>query len=723
MMSRVPVSVPDQNPQVAFAATPVPTSSFPFAFPYWQDEDLVVKTRAEGEDWALRLDYDVVPDSGTESTGYPSGAVVFTAPVENVEVLIRREKTFERISQFPNGVPVDVMSLNRDLNRLLGLQQTLRMLMNGFLRLSDEDVLNDPECLTLPAKALRIEKMFAFDEFGCIALLPVPQSITAVFHPSTGNFEVAPDLPVGIAPWLDTEWTQYPDGNSVWISFSIGTDPGVDGWQPPVRFVGQDYAPNIYADPTYSGPHQITLPAGTPPEGEVSTINGFVAPGFIDTVLANTGGATVPLVFTPTEGVPVSWAWDWVLGGAGITITSPAAASTTLSVGAGAATYNGTLRVVVSDGVNSVTRLVQVLIEVQALAADPPAVLSAAAFPADLDQAFDDLAAAYTNYTLVTPVGGRPPFTYLWSKPSGSPNLTLSDLDPANGQQMRFRAVNPDLTNGGVLTATFRCTVRDSAQLDGFEQQVYLVNVPVTVTFNPSVGVDPEPPIIVSVTPNPFSASLSAPSDEPGGLIDTQFLVGNVLNAIGAVSYAWVWDSGGAGVTIVSSGGKDTRLRVGTDSTTFSGVLKLTATDADLRVAEVLVPVSITTAGTAPALTGSVSPVFLSRSVAWGLIEASIGSATAFGGGGTLPYTFSWSDGVLISGSPQVLVYRSSVATAPQANFDAIRLGGVSNNEVSATYQFFCTITDAANKTVTVSVNVACTFLGQSTGDPPLQPF
>ena len=200
-MPRQPVSVPDAIPQVAFAASGVPQTTFPFNFPYWEDEDLVVRTRPDSDSpWVVRFDYSVAPTSGVASTGYPSGSIVFSSPVVNQVVLIRREKTFERISQFPVGAPLDLPSVNRDLNRLVGLQQTLRLKLLSTIRSDDPGDALDPSLLTLPDSSSRAGQILSFDQDGRIALVSVSltnNAVTALWQMSGNGVTTVFAIPGG----------------------------------------------------------------------------------------------------------------------------------------------------------------------------------------------------------------------------------------------------------------------------------------------------------------------------------------------------------------------------------------------------------------------------------------------------------------------------------------------------------------------------------------------
>jgi hypothetical protein len=686
---------------------------FNFLFKILAESDLsVYHIRAIDEVvTALDLTTDYTVSAGPWESG---GTITLTGSIETAEddrIVIVRNRPYFQLADYVEGDKFPAEAHETALDDLaLQIQQLRRDVDNSVQTPEYED-----GGFVLPPANERADQILGFDENGDPVLLPEPTSVTVAFHPTTGDIDTPPDLPVGALPWEATSWTEFPDADSVWISFSVGTDPEIDGWSAPTRFVGQDYAPNVYSDLTFAGPHSVTLPPGTPPEGQPTGLNGFINPGSLDVEIANAGGTTDSIGFVDSEGVSTTWSWEWEFGGTGVTINTPTARDVTLTVPAGQATYNGTLKVTASDGVNSIIRFIGVVIQVLAATPSPPSTLTAVAGPTDLDVTFDDQTAAYTGYVVVTPSGGRLPRSFSWSKVSGSPNITLSDVDPGNTDRMRFRAVNPDSVNGGVLNAVFRCTVRDSAQLDGFTQQSYLVDVPVQVTFNSSLGPNPNPEFVVAMEPNSLDVSLSAPSDEAGGTIDTQVLTPVLANGVAPYTYLWEWASGGTGITIVDDDGETTALRVGADNTTFTGVLQLTVTDDDANVAVVQVPISITTAVSAPALTATVSPTALTHSVPWGLNTSSFGRVTAYGAGGTLPYQFTWNNGVRLSGSTAVSVARSTNQNLPYIDFTATRASGSGTGSVTAVFRFTCTITDAGSKIATVVVDVTVTFRGQTT--------
>ena len=79
-----------------------------------------------------------------------------------------------------------------------------------------------------------------------------------------------------------------------------------------------------------------------------------------------------------------------------------------------------------------------------------------------------------TNAVTVTAVGGTGPYTYAWTRLSGS---TAVDADSPTNATTTFTAIVP---RDGVCTATFRCTVTDSLGSTG------TVNVVATLTHDRS---------------------------------------------------------------------------------------------------------------------------------------------------------------------------------------------------------------------------------------------
>ena len=176
-MAREPrelVSIPDGVPAVAYAASGVSATEFAFNFPYWMDSDIQVWTRATGLTvWTERFDFTITPTSGFAQTGYPSATITLPAVV-NTEVVLARRGTFDRLSNLNPGQAVDIFSLNRDLNRAVGLNQTLRMLLNNCLRSSDQpgDLANGNRLL-LPLLAALVNRVLSFDANGAVDMRDV----------------------------------------------------------------------------------------------------------------------------------------------------------------------------------------------------------------------------------------------------------------------------------------------------------------------------------------------------------------------------------------------------------------------------------------------------------------------------------------------------------------------------------------------------------------------
>ena len=169
-MAREPrelVTIPDTDPRILYAAVSPGVTEYAFNFPFWKTEDVEVWTRATGlPEWTQRFDIAVTPIGGFPQTGYPSGLITFAAPQENIEVAIVRRGTFDRLSNLLPGQAIDIFAVNRDLNRAVGLNQTLRLAMHGVLRSTELEDLTTSSGFELPSRVVRANQMLGFDNAG-----------------------------------------------------------------------------------------------------------------------------------------------------------------------------------------------------------------------------------------------------------------------------------------------------------------------------------------------------------------------------------------------------------------------------------------------------------------------------------------------------------------------------------------------------------------------------
>lgn len=123
-MANVRVPPFTEAPQTVVGSTP--QSVFPFDFPFWSGDDILVYVDGDLLDAA---DYTVAglaiqSDEAVEG-GYGSGTVTLDVAVTNVTITIDRQVVGDRRSQFSRAIPLDMRALNGDLNRVTARQQDL----------------------------------------------------------------------------------------------------------------------------------------------------------------------------------------------------------------------------------------------------------------------------------------------------------------------------------------------------------------------------------------------------------------------------------------------------------------------------------------------------------------------------------------------------------------------------------------------------------------------
>lgn len=105
---------------------PTPQTVFPFAFPFWDDADLLVYVDGV---LVASADYTVeglaVQDGDPVEGGFGSGVVTLDSAVSNVTVTIDRQVVGDRETQFARSAPLGMPALNADLNRVVARQQDL----------------------------------------------------------------------------------------------------------------------------------------------------------------------------------------------------------------------------------------------------------------------------------------------------------------------------------------------------------------------------------------------------------------------------------------------------------------------------------------------------------------------------------------------------------------------------------------------------------------------
>jgi len=154
---------------------------------------------------------------------------------------------------------------------------------------------------------------------------------------------------------------------------------------------------------------------------------------------------------------------------------------------------------------------------VSAGAASVPTALAASAVPTSLAKSAST-ASITTDSCAVTATGGTAPYTYAWTRLSGSTDIAA---DSASAATTTFTGTS--LASGSTYTATFRCTVTDNAAATA------TVDVPVTITRG-GFG--------ASASPTSLYASTSTSSATTGSTTVTP------SGGVSPYTYAWTLLSG-----------------------------------------------------------------------------------------------------------------------------------------------------------------------------------
>lgn len=132
MAQNVKVPPLDEAPVTVVGSTP--QSVFPFDFPFWEADDLIVSIDGlELASSAFTVQGYYVQNGDAVEGGYGSGAVTLNSAVSNCSVTIDRLVVASRESQFSRAAPLGMPSLNSDLNKLTARQQDLARILSRAL--------------------------------------------------------------------------------------------------------------------------------------------------------------------------------------------------------------------------------------------------------------------------------------------------------------------------------------------------------------------------------------------------------------------------------------------------------------------------------------------------------------------------------------------------------------------------------------------------------------
>ena len=149
------INLSDNSPRVIYTvAAGVTQSSFTVPFDFFEEGD--VNVYVDGVLKTITTDYTVSGGSGTGGTVTMS----VTGISGDSSVVLTRDLTLERTTDFPTSGPFDVTSLNTELDRFTAVSADLKDQVDRALQLTDYDA---DANLTLPDLASRKGKVLAFD--------------------------------------------------------------------------------------------------------------------------------------------------------------------------------------------------------------------------------------------------------------------------------------------------------------------------------------------------------------------------------------------------------------------------------------------------------------------------------------------------------------------------------------------------------------------------------
>lgn len=165
------VKIPDVSSRLQFDVGQVATSVFNFNFSYFQASDVYVWAQLKDGTAPVELlngtDYTLAGNA--VDAGFEGGSVTLGTALTDAYVTIYRAVPYERLTDFPHG-PFSIEALNSDLDRMVAMIQQVREEVSRAFRLN---ILSTGllDALNFPADQ-RANKLYGFDEFGELALIP-----------------------------------------------------------------------------------------------------------------------------------------------------------------------------------------------------------------------------------------------------------------------------------------------------------------------------------------------------------------------------------------------------------------------------------------------------------------------------------------------------------------------------------------------------------------------
>lgn len=400
----------------------------------------------------------------------------------------------------------------------------------------------------------------------------------------------------------------------------------------------------------------------------VTTAQALVSPLSLSVMGATaaeaTGAATVSVLGGSGS---YTYAWSWLSGGAGITIGSPTADSTSFSATTltPGQTFSGVAQCTVTDTVTTLVTTCALpvsLIRVSLPVATPvPAALFATGATDNVTSGQEQAVGS----------GGGAPYTFVWTWQSGGAGI---GIDSPNTGATTFTGIG--IPQDSSFSGVALCTMTDRYG------QVTTCTVPVEITRASA---------IVAAISNPSLTVTAGSSSETTGTTTA-----SATGGVPPYSFSWGMQSG-AGISVNSPASATTSF-TGTGiapDTTLSGVAQCTVKDsvgqsATVTCALAFVRESIISASVLPAAQNS----------AGASTTQSTGISTVSASGGSGAYTYGWR---WASGGAGISI---NAPTAASTNFTAV--GMAFDTTLSGIAQ--CTVTDSFGQTaqVTVAVMIQC---------------
>jgi hypothetical protein len=254
----------------------------------------------------------------------------------------------------------------------------------------------------------------------------------------------APDEPTSLAtvPQLDAilvQWTRSPTPG---VYYEVEASTSSTMSSPSTVYDGSDNqafldrtATTVYyfrVRAKRSGQYSAWVPStggiSGAARGVTVTLIASASPGSASSVSTSASQTTGSVVVSATGGTPAyTYAWTWLSGGSGITITSPSAASTTFSAATlgDAETRTCIARCTISD-----SALASVTVDVAVTIERTSSFTATAAGTSPLYKQANNSTITSNNIT-ATPSGGTPAYTYAWSivthdDPNSTPTINNS---------------------------------------------------------------------------------------------------------------------------------------------------------------------------------------------------------------------------------------------------------------------------------------------------------